>query len=389
MKLTIKRTDKNVALLKKLISRDRNEAYQARLSLAQFIGEELLKVINTVPTISNLFTRLPFNENDNPSIPLDLYRDVDEEGFLSVWSQVEAGGMPTNMPTPPTQELKFTTYTLDSAWAFHKKYARDSRLDVVAKTFERILQEIILKQERNSAALLLRALASAVSPVKNATVQAKHILRTNTANQLVLDDFVRLFTLAKRIRPSWNQGTPNIDQGRGITDMLVSIETIEEFRRMAYNPMNTRGGVVGGTAYGVGIPLPEATREQIFANAGIPEFYGVAIHQLNELGVGYKYNDLFDYYASTTTYPDHTYDFTETSHVTAFDGAAEEIMIGLDLSVGDALVRPVLLDGETGSEFTVMPDDQFTDRAGKIGWYGSLNEGRLVLDDRILTGLIR
>ena len=207
----------------------------------------------------------------------------------------------------------------------------------------------------------------------------------------MLDDFVRLFTLHKRIRPAWNGGTPNVRQSRGLTDMLISPEITEEFRRMAYNPLNTRAGPTSatGTPAGstVGIPLTESQRESIFNNAGIPEFYGVAMHEIQELGIGYKYNDLFDYWAGSIEYPDHgeAYDSTTTSTFTA---ASEEIMLGLDLSENGNFVRPVVIDKDTNAEFTVEPDDQFTRRSGKIGFYGSLEEGRLILDDKGLSGLI-
>ena len=57
--------------------------------------------------------------------------------ILQVYSQSVAGGLPTNTIQPTASELKFTTYTLDSAVAFDRKYASRSRLDVIGKTFTR------------------------------------------------------------------------------------------------------------------------------------------------------------------------------------------------------------------------------------------------------------
>lgn len=386
MRINIKQTDKNVALLKKLASKDRAEAESAHVSLAEFIGPILQEVINTAPTLSSLFQKMTFNENDSPSIPLDLYTNTTEEDFLRVWSQSEPGGMPYNQPTPPTRELKFSTYRLDSAVAFNKKYAQQSRLDIVGKTMERLAQEIMLKQERNSAALLLRALAQAKTKIKG--VDTSHVIRAQEPDRFILHDFNRLFTLIKRIYSSWNGGTAAGGRGRGLTDIIVSPEIVQELRALAYNPINTKAGVLSGTAAAgytnTAITLPDAQRQAIYQNGGIPEFYGVNIMEINELGVGYKYNDLFAYFAGSTSYPA----YPSTGAGTTFNGTNEEIILGLDLASTQSLVRPVAVDAENGAEFRVSPDDQFLVRAGKVGFYGALEEGRLILDERVLTGCI-
>jgi hypothetical protein len=35
-----------------------------------------------------------------------------------------------------------------------------------------------------------------------------------------------------------------------------------------------------------------------------------------------------------------------------------------------------------------MVDDQFTSRSGKLGWVGQVTEGRIVIEDRALSGLV-
>ena len=67
--------------------------------------------------------------------------------------------------------------------------------------------------------------------------------------------------------------------------------------------------------------------------------------------------------------------------------ATEEIIVGLDRT-RDALVRAVAVDSETGSDFNLVADDQFSIRQQRIGYYGALEEGRMVLDNRALVGLI-
>ena len=51
-------------------------------------------------------------------------------------------------------------------------------------------------------------------------------------------------------------------------------------------------------------------------------------------------------------------------------------------------MRAVAVDSDTGAEFNLVADDQFSIRQQRIGYYGSLEEGRMVLDNRALVGLI-
>lgn len=391
MKIVLKRTDEQVELIKALASKNRDVAYEAQVALAQFIGPVLAEVINNAPTVSNLFTSLQFNAEDNPSIPLDLYYDIFDEDYIKVYSQSVAGGLPQNIVQPTASELKIATYRLDSAVAFDKKYAAKSRLDVVSKSFTRIAQEIMLKQERTSANLLMTALAQASTGNDATAANNYHVFRSAAAGRFVLNDLNKLFTKIKRINASFVGGTPS-GARRGLTDIIVSPEIVEELRGMAYNPINTKIAPVvaastSNTAGNAPVVATDEIRNQIFNQAGMPEFFGVSIMEILELGVGKKFNTIFDTVAGSTAYADHYSINAYSGTATAFDGSAEEIVIGLDRS-RDALVRAVAVDSDTGSEFNLVADDQYTLRQGKIGYFGALEEGRMVLDNRALVGLI-
>ena len=64
----------------------------------------------------------------------------------------------------------------------------------------------------------------------------------------------------------------------------------------------------------------------------------------------------------------------------------QEIMVGIDRAA-EAFVRPVARNSETGGTFTALPDDQYAQRQDKIGFYGGLEEGRVMLDSRAIVGL--
>lgn len=381
MKISLKRTPEQIELVKAMASRNRDVAYEAQVALAQFLGPVLAEVINNAPVLSNLFTNLSFNAEDNPSIPLDLYYDITDEDYIQVYSQQVAGGLPTNQVLPTTAEMKITTYTLDSALSFDKRYAAKSRMDVVSKTFTRMAQEILFKQERTSGNLILSSLANASTNGK------KHVQRANATGRFLLQDMNELLTLSRRVFTSFTGGTmPTGQAGMGVTDLMISPEIEEELRAMAYNPINTKG--VAGSA-GVsaivdsGITAPEAVRAGLFNGAGISTFYGVNLMVFNEFGVGRKFNQIFNTVASGITYTKAD----ATGGNTFADSSNDELILGINRS-RESLIRAIAIDSENGSEFSLVADDQYSIRQNKIGYFGSLEEGRMVLDNRALFGKI-
>ena len=356
MKLKLKNTPEQVELIKAMGSRDANVAREASQAFAAFIGPVVSKVLMQAGTASAVYSDLPYDEDDNPSIPLDLW--VGEgEGYTTVWSQNVAGGLPTSN-VEGFSELKVATYRLDSAVSMLKRYVRRGRLDVVSKAVERMTNEVLVKQERNAWAVVLRALAEAQSN------GADHLERI-TGGALTLGGLNNLMTLVKRINTSYAGGTT--DSSYGLTDLFVSPEIKGDIRAFAYNQVTNSS-----------TDLPAGVREEIFRNAGAQEIYGIAIHEMVEFGVGKKYNTLFNsFYGGTNA---GSPDFDQGN-------SGDEILVGLDLTK-DAFVRPVARNSETGGTFTALPDDQFVTRADKVGFYGSLEEGRVCLDGRAVAGLI-
>lgn len=389
MKITLKRTDEQVELVKAMASRNRDVAYEAQMALAEFINPVLVQVINQAPVISNLFNNFSFNEMDSPSLPLDLYYDITAPDYVKVYSTTVPGGLPSNTVAPTQSEMKFTTYRLDSAVDFDKRYAAKSRLDVVGKTFTRIAQEVLLKMESTSQSLLLGALHAARTDSNDHFIKANN---TGPGAQLILDDFNRLLTKAKRINTAWTGSAPEGGRIKGVTDLIMSPEAVEGLRAMAYNPVNTRGiatsqtiDTSGATAtvdnQGSGvIAATDNMRDAIYNNAGLPEFYGISIMEINELGPNRKMNEAF------ATLVDN--DGGDPLKVANHDfQKADDLIIGIDRS-RESLMRAVALDSESGSELNLLADDQYSVRQQKIGYYGAMEEGRMILDDRVLTGIV-
>ena len=380
MKITIKRTDDQVALVQAMGSNNREEAYEAQAAVAELIGPVVDEVVNNAPTVANLFTDLTYQWDDNPSLPLDLFHDITDEDYIQVYSQQVAGGLPYNQVFPAHNELKFSTYTLDSALAFDRKYVRKARLDVVSKTFTRMAQEILLKQERTSFNIIATALVLANSKSSDAgTIAAgNHVINTGADDRFVLNDLNRLITLSKRVNSSWAGGTPVGGPKAGLTDLLVSPEMVEQLRAMAYNPINTNGAPMtgGATALLDSLPAPEALRNELYKAAGLPQFYGINIMELNELGLNQRFNSIFE-----------TVNNNNGTPVSSFTTADDQIMIGIDRNK-DSLIRPVVLDEGNTGKLSIMVDDQFSVRQNKIGYYAKVEEGRICIDDNALCGLV-
>jgi len=271
-------------------------------------------------------------------------------------------------------------------------------LDIVSKALERMAQEVLIKQERNAWAVILRALAEATTSTSTAPIKVTggdggHIMPGWKKGQFVLHDLNRLMTLNRRINEAWAGGTPEAAYSNGITDLYVSPEVKEQVRSFAYNPLNTAAPAVpGGSATDTGIALPDGMRADIYRSAGMQEIYGVNIVELLELGKGKKYNTLFDAFnakfvggTAGNVAASSTAGTAEAWSSNAATG--HEITVGVDNSRG-AFVRAVSVVSETGATFDAVPDDQFVQRSDKIGFYGSLEEGRICLDGRAVQGIV-
>ena len=378
MKITIKRTEDQMALIRAMGSNNREEAYEAQAAVAELLGPVVSEVINNAPTIGNLYTTISYGEDDNPSLPLDLFHDITDEDYIEVYSQQVAGGLPYSQVFPAHNELKFSTYTLDSALAFDRKYVRKARLDVVSKTFTRMAQEVMLKQTTTAFNVLATAL---IKGTGTGTAAGGSIIGSTAENRFVLADFNNLITKSKRINSSFSGGTPVGGVKSGISDLLVSPEMVEELRAMAYNPINTAEAPYG-SAVKDSLPAPEALRQELFSSAGLPSFYGINVMEINEMGVGQRFNKLFGAIVAS-----------QNASVIGGGGTGtwvtgdDEILIGIDRSK-DALIRPTVIGEGSPSEFQVLVDDQFSVRQNKIGYYGKVEEGRLCIDNRALIGLV-
>jgi hypothetical protein len=373
MKIKFEKTPEQVELVKAMGSSNKVQALEAQDAFAAFIAPVIQEVLLQAGTATAIYEDMSYDEDDSPSIPVDLYYG-EPEGTFSVWQQTVAGGLPTQQ-IGSFQEIKVSTYTLDSAISFDKRYVRKCRLDVVARGLERLSNDVLLKQERNAWYVVLKMLADAQ------TKSVNHAFRAQTSSVFQIDDINKAITLLKRLNAAYTGGTPIGNEGRGLTDLYVSPEIMEQIRGFAYNPVNTTQAAGGSTS----IPLTDSVRERIFNAAGMTDIWGVTLHELLELGIDRKYNVLFDQIANANGRVFSQPDGVSAANV--FDSSSDQILIGLDRS-RRSFIRTLAVNAETGGSFNLRPDDQFLARSGKVGFYGGLEEGRVALDARAVAGII-
>jgi hypothetical protein len=364
MKIQLTENQDQIELLKAVGSKKRDVSIPAQEALAAFIGPVVAQVLDKMGFTSMIYRQFTFNEDEPATIPVHLYRGQGVNA-VHVWYQDMAGGLGTSHVSG-SEELTVATFPLDSAVSMLKKYARRSRLDVVSAALNRMAQELLVKKELNGFVILMKALAEAT------TNGADHIITSTAQNVLQPDDFNRLLTLNKRINTAFDGGTPTGLYTKGVTDVLLSPEMIEQLRSLSYNPVNTRQAGSGTTS----IPLPDSIRESIYRASGVPEMFGKTLWEMVELGVGQAYNSLFAEFA-----------VGNIAHGSqAFDASDDEIVIGLDLT-NDGFISPVGKD-ESGETVTAAADDQWFTRSEKFGWYSHQTLGFVTLDARNMAAIV-
>jgi len=374
-------TAEQIEIVKKLGSKNREESYAAAQALASITSDSLLQVIDQAAIITSLFSPLVYDENTPATIDLDPYFDVKQRNYLQVWSQTAANGLATNF-TQGITEMYVHCYDLFSAISMKKKQLRAGRIDHLAAHMSRLAQEVLKKREINAANVLMAAMAGARKDgdASNTATTNLQFIRSSTAGVLQLDDFNRLMTAYTRVLSSWVGGTP-VGGKRNLSDMLLSPEKMADIRAIAYQPMNTRAGSIGGTeTSNTSLAAPDSVREEIFRSAGIASLYGVDLHEIHEMGIGQEYNTLFSAYIGATQLA-----ATPGGSAAAFAPSSEELVIGLNTEMFD-LVR-LRERGEQG-EFSLTPDDQFTVRDDLLGYFGGVREGYVSLENRSKFGLV-
>lgn len=371
MKITIERNADNVKLLKQMADKNLMKAMEAREAFAAFITQPILEVIESAPVIQSLFDTYTYDYGTPPSIPLAPLFDIKTNDFIRVWTQSRPGGLATSHNSD-VSELMVNTYPLYGAVAFPLNYVRAARVDVVAAYLQRLAQEFLYKQEANSFAILAASVMQGTYQLNGVTTN--QVIRSATQDTLIPQDISALIRVMQRVNSSWVGGTP-AGATRGITTLVVSPEILEKIRNMAFQALNTNNtnGALGG---------PDSFREEIYRTAGDVSIYGIELMCVYDMGQGFPYNIVAGTYAGSTAYAGYG-----GSGTAVFSPGSEELLIGVDRR-RPYLARLVESNPDDGSTFSLQSDNQWSNRAEEIGFFGKLREGRVALDSRNVCGLV-
>lgn len=384
MKIKLKNEkQEHVDLIKAMGSNDSDSAREAMKIFAALVGPLAKQVIDESDVISGLYDALSVGEFEPRTVALADYHNISDPDYVRVSMTSKPGDLAYNQMVG-ADDVAFSTAYISSAIAFLKKYLKAGRIAHAEAGIRKLINEVRYKIKRQAIQPILDTLSDAT------TNGYRHAIRSNTANQLGLDDFNKMQTMAARILTSGLGDTPaGLDNAtRAIDTLIMSPELIEEIRAIAYQPMNTRS--VPDTAESTALAAPENVRESVYASGGIPSIYGTEIIQLNEMGVGQDFSVIFNALATQNSaeFPDAG-ERANSSTTTAFNVANEEFVLGISRKVDvNGLLKVEIDDSETGSAFNVMPDDQFVSREGKTGMWGQMEAGFMSIESRNIFGLI-
>lgn len=380
--MKLKGTQEQIELIKKMGSANKIESMEAMSAFAAFIAGPVLQAIKEADVISDIFQDIEFDDSTNPTFPLDLYYNENYAGYLSIWSSTMDDGMATNLVDVPVKELQLQTYDLKSAVSFLRKHAMAGRLDVIAASMERLVQEYTHKKNINGWNCLMAALATG-SALRGKNVafgtsgSVQNVLRS-AGSTLQMKDINDLIVKHKKINVSQFGGTPANYRGTRGLDLYVSYDVLGQIREFSFNPIRSDASATVSNS----TSLPDGERARIFAAGGVTEFAGLMVKDRAELGLGNSFNTLFDTYAASNSYVR-----ADGTNGSTFAGASDEILVLVDAAAG-SFKRPVMTNSDSRGQLLIAVDDQFSARTKKIGFYSEMSESYLSLDSRKITGIM-
>jgi hypothetical protein len=223
------------------------------------------------------------------------------------------------------------TYSIASSIDFLQRYAREARWDITARAMQVLEAGFVKKMNDDGWHTLLAAGVD-----RNILVYDGDATAGMFSKRLV-----SLMQTVMRRNAGGNTGSGN--RGR-LTDLYVSPEALEDVRNWGLDQVS------------------DAIRTQIY-NAGeggapITNIFGVALHDLDELGEGQEYQTFF-----------------ENGLSGAVESSDLELVIGLDQGANDSFVMPM-------KQAVSIHEDPTLHRQQRVGWYGFAELGFGVLDNR-------
>lgn len=334
----LKLDENELSLVKALLRETANSntaiASAAMHKLAKAVELPLRKGFFIGDTVGSIYVREDLEHGMAPKYPLDFVGPSGERDFAAFLSADE-GEIPDRLVKG--KEVTVDTFQLANAISWKLQYARDARWPMVERALKVFRDGFVMKVNDLGWRVILSAIGNRVDTQ----------FATNTGGAFTLGLLSEMQLKMKR----------GIEFARNeLTDLYVSSEVMKDIRDFATEStidFLTRREIFQAT------PRPDGNGGEII----VPTIYGVSVHELKQLGVGREYNTDFDSFKG--------------AHLSGFDSAADEVVVGLDLTPEgrQQFVMPVRRDLE-------MFEDPKLHRAQKAGVYGWMDLAFAILDDR-------
>jgi hypothetical protein len=313
-------------LLKRTGSNDRQYALAAQRELAKALELPIRQGILEGDVISPIFTPIKFEPGQQIEFPLDIVIPGTERDY-SAYTIPNHGRIPErNMEG---DYITIPTYDVGSSVDWLLKFSRDARWDVVGRAMQVLEATFVRKANLDGWRTVVAAAIDRNVVVYDAAAPVGFFTK-------------RLISLMKSLMRRAGGGNLTSLNPIRLSDVFLSVEAVEDIR--AWNLTE----------------IDDQTRRKIFESredGGLSEIFGVALHEMIELGVGQLIQNFFLQLGGT------------------LPTGRQEIAFGLDLSNPDVFVMPIRAEIE-------IFEDETLHRQRRAGFYGWGEHGFSCLDNR-------
>lgn len=318
-------------MLRRTASGNEQEAIQAMQALAVSMGDPIRAGIMAGDIWSSIFTTIPIPAGSPPEWPLDILQPGTEKDYVA-YTIPAHGRIPERRVE--SSYITIPTFSVGNAIDWLLRIARNTRWDLVGAATKLYQDGFVKKFNDDAFHVLMGAVVDRNIMVYDSAASASQFTK-------------RLVSLGKTTMARNGGGNTSSVNRRTLTDMILSVEGMEDIRDWGVDQVD------------------DITRREIYTapDGTVTRIFNVNLHGLVELGEGCEYQNYF------------------TGELGgSLESSDKELAIGLDLSVDNVFVRPTVEEVQTFADPTLH-------RAQKAGIYGWCEHGWGVLDNRAVIGL--
>jgi hypothetical protein len=313
-------------LLRLTASKDMKLRMKYRRALAQVLEGAWKAAVLEEDSISLIYQTLTVPVGADTKFPLHFLPPGAEEDRVAFVMPKE-GAIPHRFIEG--DEVYVPTYEIANSIDWPLRYARDARWDVVADAMDVFRYGFTRKMNDDGWHTLL---AAAIG------------------NGRIVDGAAAQGAFTKRLVTNLMTGMQRLTGGRAsrVTDLFLSPEAMGDIRNWTETEVD------------------EITRREIFTGpnpGGLPSLFGIALHELQELGDGQRYQTWLE--------------DADGGNQAAWFAADDEACIALDLRGRSNYPFKMPLREDLG-----VFDDENLHRSARMGVYGWMELGFVVLDAR-------